>query len=78
MTSRRSRAEPQFDEDEEDGNDVLDIGTAVALATFEALLSQGMASDEAILEAWKVPVKFLQARQTWWEAVQAAYGEAGD
>lgn len=59
--------------EEEDEDDVLDIGTAVAIATLQGLIASGMEPAEAVKVCWRAPVDFMVARRAWWAAVQEAY-----
>lgn len=72
--ARSSRGAAAPDIEDEDEDDVLDLGTAVALAALQGLIAAGVDPAEAVKQCWRAPVDFLTARRAWWAAVQEAYG----
>ena len=75
MVSRPRRKPADDVIDEEDEDEVLAVGTAVALAGFQALVASGVDPAEACKQCWRYPVDFMVGRRAWWAAVQEAYGD---
>ncbi len=75
-TQRRSRSKPE--PEMVDDVDSVELGTEIALAGMQAMITAGMEPVEAAAKCWALPELFLTARATWIDYMESEYGADSD